>query len=105
MGGAAPKAQNDELLRSAYANSLKIAASKQLATIAFPLLSGGVFKGRQSSVDVARVGVQQIVASAYAGVEVHMVAFGADVDAQAAIGQACAEAGAVAEGPVAPANP
>jgi len=101
--GSRPKDEDDALLRSAYAAALDLAAERKAASVAFPLLSGGVFKGQQSSLEVALKGVQQVASSACAGLEVHLVAFGADLEGQKAIGQAC-EAVAGAKRPASPQN-
>ena len=50
----------DNLLRSAYTKSLVRAEEAQLESIAFCLLSAGVFKGRRSLIAVLRIGIEAI---------------------------------------------
>ena len=50
----------DQLLGSAYTQSLQRAEEVQLESIAFSLLSAGVFKGRRSLKDVLRIGIESI---------------------------------------------
>jgi hypothetical protein len=42
------EAEGDELLRSAYASAMSVAAKAGIATIGFSLLSAGIFRGRRS---------------------------------------------------------
>jgi len=66
----------DDALYSAYANSMKLAAERGLGSVAFPLLSAGVFRGRRTLATVLQLGVEAILDGAYSGLrEVHMVAF------------------------------
>lgn len=69
--------KGDEMLRSAYTESLKCAKSNQLEAVAFSLLSSGVFRGSCSLDHVLNNSLQAICDySGYKGLkEVHMCAF------------------------------
>lgn len=70
--------EGDDILRSAYRESLKIAKSLKLEAIAFPLLSSGVFRGSRKVEDVIRIGIESIRSfPGYPGLqEVSLYAFG-----------------------------
>lgn len=69
-------AAGDELLRQAYAEALRRAQEARAETVAFSLLSAGVFKGRRSLEDVLQIGVAAIESGVYPKLrEVHLVAF------------------------------
>lgn len=66
----------DALLGNAYKASMKCAREQKLATVAFSLLSAGIFKGRRSLNAVLTLGVEAIANSGYPGLkEVHLVGF------------------------------
>jgi hypothetical protein len=66
----------DDALYNAYAKSMKLAAEKGLGSVAFSLLSAGVFRGPRTLAKVLGLGVEAILDEAYSGLrEVHMVAF------------------------------
>lgn len=66
----------DKLIYSAYLKSMKLAAQHGIKTIAFSLLSAGVFRGPQTLQQVLNVAVDAIVDGAYEGLqEVHLCAF------------------------------
>lgn len=66
----------DEILRKAYLAAMKRAEEKNLKTIAFSLLSAGIFRGNQSLDRVVEIGVEAIQDGFYKGLEeVHMCAF------------------------------
>lgn len=67
----------DELLRSSYLQSLERAKEENLESVAFSLISSGVFRGPYSREHVLGIGIQAIVDSGgYDELkEVHMVAF------------------------------
>lgn len=71
-----PLQEDDKLLMAAYRSALACAKEKGLASIAFPLLSSGVFKGPQTMERVCECGVLGVQSGAYEGLrEVFMVAF------------------------------
>jgi O-acetyl-ADP-ribose deacetylase (regulator of RNase III) len=67
----------DELLKSAYGQSLQRAQEAELEQLAFSLLSAGVFRGSQSLMAVLQIAIETI--SQYEGYEqlkeVHLFAF------------------------------
>ena len=66
----------DKKLVGAYAASMRLAAEKGVRTLAFSLLSAGVFRGKRSLVDVLRIGVETVKKNVYEGLEeVHFVAY------------------------------
>jgi O-acetyl-ADP-ribose deacetylase (regulator of RNase III) len=69
-------AKVDALLGNAYKASMKCAREQKLETVAFSLLSAGIFKGRRSLNAVLTLGVEAIANSGYPGLkEVHLVGF------------------------------
>eukprot|EP00927_Polykrikos_kofoidii_P056593 TRINITY_DN5068_c0_g1_i1.p1 TRINITY_DN5068_c0_g1~~TRINITY_DN5068_c0_g1_i1.p1 ORF type:complete len:263 (-),score=47.13 TRINITY_DN5068_c0_g1_i1:131-919(-) len=80
----------DAIVASAYASSMKVAKEKGLKTIAFSLLSAGIFRGEQSLKKVLEQGVVAVLEEWYDGLEeVHFVAFtSAEVFD---LGEVCAE--------------
>ncbi|GBG34945.1 O-acetyl-ADP-ribose deacetylase MACROD1 [Hondaea fermentalgiana] len=77
--------EGDRMLRSAYAAAMTRAQEKNLKTIAFSLISAGIFRGEQSLERVLEVGAQAIRDASYEGLEeVHMCAF-TDEELEAAI--------------------
>lgn len=70
----------DGLLRSAYTQSLERAKEVGLESVAFCLLSAGIFRGRRSLDEVLRIGVESICDfDGYGGLkEVHLCAFSVD---------------------------
>jgi O-acetyl-ADP-ribose deacetylase len=71
--------EGDKLLSSAYKASMELAKQQTdppIKTIAFSLLSAGVFRGKRSLKEVLRIAVKAVKGSAYEGLEeVHLVAF------------------------------
>eukprot|EP00750_Incisomonas_marina_P027194 INCI6151.12.p1 GENE.INCI6151.12~~INCI6151.12.p1 ORF type:complete len:1369 (+),score=257.14 INCI6151.12:229-4335(+) len=68
--------KNDAVLKSAYMMAMKVAESKCVKLLAFPLISAGVFRGPRSLQQVLDIAVSSIAAGCYAGLrEVHLVAF------------------------------
>ena len=68
--------RGDSLLRSAYVNSMARAKEEQCKTVAFSLLSAGIFRGRQSLDTILAISVSAVADGAYEGLErVHLVAF------------------------------
>eukprot|EP00927_Polykrikos_kofoidii_P056594 TRINITY_DN5068_c0_g1_i2.p1 TRINITY_DN5068_c0_g1~~TRINITY_DN5068_c0_g1_i2.p1 ORF type:complete len:272 (-),score=33.58 TRINITY_DN5068_c0_g1_i2:90-905(-) len=80
----------DAIVASAYASSMKVAKENGIKTIAFSLLSAGIFRGEQSLKKVLEQGVIAVVEEWYDGLEeVHFVAF---TSAEARnLGEVCAE--------------
>jgi len=71
------EAQADALLASAYACAMRCARRAGARTIAFSLLSAGVFRGQQSLASVLSIAVQAIARNAYPGLDAaHLVAYG-----------------------------
>ncbi len=67
---------NDALLSNAYAKSMRLAATHSLKTVAFSLLSAGIFRGSQSLNHVLRIGLLSIRDNVYPGLEeVHLVGY------------------------------
>eukprot|EP00928_Gymnodinium_smaydae_P049625 TRINITY_DN33325_c0_g1_i1.p1 TRINITY_DN33325_c0_g1~~TRINITY_DN33325_c0_g1_i1.p1 ORF type:complete len:447 (+),score=136.78 TRINITY_DN33325_c0_g1_i1:66-1343(+) len=68
--------ESDAQLRGAYTAAMSCAREQQLATVAFSLISAGIFRGSRSLTEVLSIGVEAIQASAYEGLqEVHLVGF------------------------------
>lgn len=66
----------DQLLEGAYSASISRAEESTVATVAFPLLSGGIFRGDQSLEHVISLGMTQLFNADSAVVsEVYMVSF------------------------------
>eukprot|EP00750_Incisomonas_marina_P033027 INCI9528.2.p1 GENE.INCI9528.2~~INCI9528.2.p1 ORF type:complete len:647 (-),score=130.09 INCI9528.2:1613-3493(-) len=66
----------DHLLQSAYQRSMEVAAENNVKTLAFSLISAGVFRGPRSLQEVLDIAVAGIVQADYEGLqEVHLVAF------------------------------
>eukprot|EP00746_Dinoflagellata_sp_MGD_P160999 gnl/MRDRNA2_/MRDRNA2_88002_c0_seq1.p1 gnl/MRDRNA2_/MRDRNA2_88002_c0~~gnl/MRDRNA2_/MRDRNA2_88002_c0_seq1.p1 ORF type:complete len:242 (-),score=48.21 gnl/MRDRNA2_/MRDRNA2_88002_c0_seq1:55-729(-) len=83
-------AECDELLKSAYQNSLQCAQEKELRTIGFSLLSAGIFRGTQSLENVIIAGLRGIHDSLYPSLqEIHLIAF--TQDELVALKNACAK--------------
>ena len=73
---AADFARGDALLGSAYAAAMARAAAVGAKSVAFSLLSAGIFRGARSLDAVLGVAVASIAEAAYPGLErVHLVAF------------------------------
>ena len=69
-------ARGDALLRSAYVSSMARAKEEKCKTVAFSLLSAGIFRGRQSLDTILAISVGAVADGAYEGLErVHLVAF------------------------------
>ena len=67
--------RGDALLRSAYV-SMARAKEEKCKTVAFSLLSAGIFRGRQSLDTILAISVGAVADGAYEGLErVHLVAF------------------------------
>ena len=68
--------RGDALLRSAYVHSMARAKEEKCKTVAFSLLSAGIFRGRQSLDTILAISVGAVADGAYEGLErVHLVAF------------------------------
>mmetsp|Transcript_23624 Transcript_23624/g.74235 ORF Transcript_23624/g.74235 Transcript_23624/m.74235 type:complete len:238 (-) Transcript_23624:63-776(-) len=69
--------EGDELLASAYARSLEVAAENgAIETIAFSLISAGVYRGDNSKEHVLSIAVDAVRGATYPNLrEVHLVAF------------------------------
>jgi O-acetyl-ADP-ribose deacetylase (regulator of RNase III) len=68
--------ENDVLLGGAYSAAMGLAEAKNIKTIAFSLLCGGVFKGSRTLNEIAAIGVAAISGSMYTALEeVHIVGF------------------------------
>eukprot|EP00978_Attheya_sp_CCMP212_P034921 scaffold149354_cov49-Attheya_sp.AAC.1 len=69
--------QADQLLQSAYRNTLERAKEVHLEAVAFSLLSAGVYRGSQTRYHVLRIGMETILQfQGYKALrEVHMCAF------------------------------
>jgi O-acetyl-ADP-ribose deacetylase (regulator of RNase III) len=67
--GGVSAAQCDKLLKSAYTGSMHVAAKNGVKTIAFSLISAGIFRGPRSLGEVLDIAVQGVVAGDYAGLE------------------------------------
>ena len=68
--------RGDALLRSAYVSSMARAKEEGCKTVAFSLLSAGIFRGRQSLDTILAISVNAVADGAYEGLErVHLVAF------------------------------
>ncbi|KAH3759734.1 O-acetyl-ADP-ribose deacetylase MACROD1 [Pelomyxa schiedti] len=68
--------ERDRLLAMAYRNSMQISQEHSFHSLAFSLLSAGVFRGQRPLDDIIRVGFQTVLDSCYEGLEsVHMVAY------------------------------
>jgi len=66
----------DKLLASAYCKSMEVAASNSITTIAFSLLSAGIFRGPRSLQEVLDIGVRAVADADFVGLkEVHLVAY------------------------------
>ncbi|CAE6970446.1 unnamed protein product [Symbiodinium natans] len=66
----------DDLLYAAYASSLNIAKEKEVKSLAFCLLSAGIFRGERALSAVLEIGCQAVKDHVYDGLEeVHIVAF------------------------------
>lgn len=71
--------EGDRLLRSAYLAAMKRAEEVGAETVAFCLISAGIFRGRRSLEDVVTIAVKSVEEGAYAGLrEVHLCAFTRD---------------------------
>lgn len=76
MGGGRSMKDCDDLLVSAYCDSMSRGREKALKSIGFSLLSAGIFRGPQSLQEVLAAGVRGILQGLYPELEeVHMVAF------------------------------
>lgn len=68
--------ENDKLLRGAYTSAMKIACNSGVRTIAFALISAGVFSGDRGLRGVLAIAARAIRDSVYPELEqVHMVCF------------------------------
>ena len=61
--------RGDALLRSAYMSSMARAKEEQCKTVAFSLLSAGIFRGRQSLDTILAISVGAVADGAYEGLE------------------------------------
>ena len=68
--------RGDALLRSAYVSSMARAKEEKCKTVAFSLLSAGIFRGGRSLDDVLHIAVEALRDACFEGLErVHLVAF------------------------------
>ena len=68
--------EGDRLLASAYESTLKLCDKYKIKTIAFPPLSGGIFRGGKSLEEVILIGLRTLYNSTPDGVEeVYLVGF------------------------------
>ena len=68
--------EGDRLLASAYESTLKLCDEYNIKTIAFPPLSGGIFRGRKSLEEVINIGLRTLYDKTPEGVEeVYLVGF------------------------------
>lgn len=82
----------DGLLTTAYESALRRAEEEKLSTIAFTMISCGIFHGSESPERLQRIGMKGIHDAAYAGLQdVYVVAYPADV--ALGIERACQSAG------------
>lgn len=66
----------DKLLHDAYVAAMQRAQEVRASTVAFSLLSSGIFRGSRSLQDVLRIGVEAVAKAAYSGLSaVHLVGF------------------------------
>jgi len=69
------KKEGQAIVRSAYKSALENAEKLNCKTIAFSLLSAGIYRGDQRLEDVLRLGVESVKECAVEGQEVYFVAF------------------------------
>lgn len=68
--------RGDELLASAYESSMKACSELGAKTVAFSLLSAGIFRGKNPLENVLAIAIKAIAKSAYPDLDVvHLVAF------------------------------
>ena len=68
--------KGDALLRSAYLEAMRLAREHDCSTVAFSLLSAGIFRGGRSLDDVLMIAVEALRDACFEGLErVHLVAF------------------------------
>jgi len=68
--------KGDALLRSAYVEAMRLARENDCSTVAFSLLSAGIFRGGRSLDDVLSIAVEALRDACFEGLErVHLVAF------------------------------
>ena len=68
--------KGDALLRSAYVAAMRLARENECSTVAFSLLSAGIFRGGRSLDDVLHIAVEALRDACFEGLErVHLVAF------------------------------
>ena len=60
----------DFLLTKAYASAMRLARGKKSESIAFPILSGGIFKGQRDLKDVIEIGLRAIQVNSYPELDV-----------------------------------
>lgn len=78
----------DELVRSVYMKVLEAAKEQKLSSVAFCLISCGMFRGKQSLLNVLVKGLEGIKEAAYEGLkEVHVVGY--TTEEQASLSEAC----------------
>ena len=66
----------DELLRSAYADTMREAKERSIQYLGFSLISAAIFRGRQDLETVLEIGIEAVAAGSYEGLrEVHLVGF------------------------------
>ena len=71
--------KGDALLRSAYGEAMRLARDHDCSTVAFSLLSVGIFRGKRSLEDVLHIAVEALRDACFEGLErVHLVAFSAE---------------------------
>jgi O-acetyl-ADP-ribose deacetylase (regulator of RNase III)/Tfp pilus assembly protein PilF len=68
--------KGDALLRSAYGEAMRLARDQDCSTVAFSLLSAGIFRGKRSLEDVLHIAVEALRDACFEGLDrVHLVAF------------------------------
>ena len=69
----------DPLLAAAYAAAMRCAADNGVATVAFCLLSAGVFRGARDLSDIIHIAINAVANASFVGLrEVHLVAYTAE---------------------------
>ena len=76
LGLGYKREEADAMLRSAYIAAMRLASERMFKTVAFSLLSTGVFRGPTSVAENVQIGARAVWDGAYEGLdEVHLVAF------------------------------
>ena len=69
----------DSLLDDAYVEAMRLAEKGTFKTVAFPLISTGIFRGMRPLKTVLEIAVKAVAESSYPGLErVHLVAYRPD---------------------------